>query len=129
MNEVMRRGLATVVLVALAAVANADISDAGHYRVSFESSLTPLQINRIHTWVVHVEDAVGEVVDQAELTISGGMPLHDHGLPTEPRATRYLGAGDYLIEGMKFHMSGEWQVSIRILAGDKLDTVTFGLDL
>ncbi|MEE8245087.1 MAG: FixH family protein, partial [Pseudomonadales bacterium] len=105
------------------------VSQQGHYQVSFTSSLAPLEINRIHTWVVHVEDARGNPIDQAELSISGGMPLHDHGLPTEPRATRYLGGGDYLVEGMKFHMSGPWQVNISIIANGKLDTVTFGLDL
>lgn len=124
-----RTSCAALVLAMLTATTAADVSQQGHYQVSFTSSLTPLEINRIHTWVVHVEDARGNPIDQAELSISGGMPLHDHGLPTEPRATRYLGGGDYLVEGMKFHMTGPWQVSISIIANGKLDTVTFGLDL
>ena len=32
-------------------------------------------------------------------------------------------------EGMKFHMSGAWEVSITIAANGKPDKVTFGLDL
>lgn len=129
MSITLCRGLAITILAALTANTFAEVSEQGHYRVSFASTLAPLEINRMHSWIVHVEDAKGTAVEQAELTISGGMPLHDHGLPTVPRATRYLGSGDYLVEGMKFHMSGAWEVSITIAANGNRDRVTFGLDL
>ena len=61
------------------------------------------------------------------------MPEHDHGLPTEPRITTNLGAGDYLLEGMKFHMNGVWTISLVISgpASDagETDTVIFQLEL
>ncbi len=58
-----------------------------------------------------------------------GMPVHDHGLPTLPLATQNLGDGDYLVEGMKFHMNGWWQVTLSIVSGDDSDSVTFDLQL
>jgi hypothetical protein len=57
------------------------------------------------------------------------MPEHDHGLPTAPQVTRYLGNGDYLVEGIKFLMNGWWQMSFLITAGEQRDSVTFNLVL
>ncbi len=57
------------------------------------------------------------------------MPEHDHGLPTRPRVTRELGAGDYLVEGMKFHMHGAWQVTFAISTQEATDSVLFDVEL
>lgn len=99
------------------------------FRLSYEPGLQPISINRIHSWVVHVETPDGSPVEDATLTFAGGMPAHDHGLPTLPLATEYLGDGDYLVEGMKFHMNGWWQVTISITVAGVNDTVTFDLQL
>ena len=104
-------------------------SAAGRYQVSFDSELEPIGINQIHSWVLHVETKYGQLVSDAEITVAGGMPEHDHGLPTTPQMTQYLGKGDYLIEGMKFHMNGLWQVTFTISEGGESDRVTFDLEL
>ncbi len=57
------------------------------------------------------------------------MPQHDHGLPTEPEVTQELGGGDYVVEGLRFHMAGRWQVKFVINAGGQRDSVTFNLIL
>ena len=44
----------------------------------------------------------------AAITVDGGMPQHGHGFPTRPRVTRDLDDGTYLLEGMKFSMTGWW---------------------
>jgi len=98
------------------------------YTVSFESSLEPIEINRIHSWTLSISSD-GEPVTGAELTISGGMPAHDHGMPTRPRVTEELGNGEYRLEGMRFHMGGDWEVSIEIKADGKSDTVVVTLTL
>ncbi len=104
-------------------------SKAGHFRVSYKSELDPLTINEIHRWVFHVETSDGEAVTSATLSIEGGMPVHDHGLPTSPRQTRNLGDGDYLIEGMRFHMNGLWELSITIETARYRDEVVIPLEL
>lgn len=98
-------------------------SSRGLYRVSFTSSLDPVEINRIHEWVLHIETAAGEAVGNATLSISGGMPEHDHGLPTAPRVTQNLGDGDYRVQGLRFHMPGAWLLEITIDDGVQTDTV------
>ena len=102
-------------------------SDRSLFVVSYEPALEPVSINRIHNWVVHVETVDGVAVEGATISLVGGMPDHDHGLPTMPQSTRYLGDGDYLLEGVKFHMNGRWDVTLTITTDGGSDTVTFGL--
>ena len=124
--------VATVLFAATGAVAQettSKTSDKGKFVVSYESELQPPAINKIHNWIVHVESADGTSIDDAAITLVGGMPVHDHGLPTLPLATQNLGDGNYLVEGMKFHMNGWWQVTLSIASGDENDSVTFDLQL
>jgi hypothetical protein len=92
------------------------------------SSLEPIEINQMHSWTLHIT-ADDEPVADAALTVEGGMPAHDHGLPTRPRITEELGEGDYRLGGMRFHMQGDWEISIEIKAGGKTDTVVVMLTL
>lgn len=109
--------------------APARLSDEEYFRVSFASRLEPIAINQMHSWVLHVDTADGRPVENARIEVDGGMPAHDHGLPTAPRVTRALGNGDYLVEGLKFHMHGRWVVEFAINAGDGDDNVSFDLSL
>ena len=104
-------------------------SRAGHFRVSVDADLKPLTINRIHSWVVRVQTRDGAPVLSADIAIRGGMPAHDHGLPTRPESTRNLGEGRYLVEGMRFHMTGHWEVVLRIDSGARRDQVAIALEL
>lgn len=104
-------------------------SRAGHFQVTVTPDMEPLAINTIHRWEVDVVTAEGAPVPSAEISIRGGMPDHDHGLPTRPEATRYLGEGRYLIEGMRFHMAGSWEVILGIATDAHSDEVVIALEL
>lgn len=104
-------------------------SARGLYVVAYSSELMPPRINQLHAWVLHIEDANGAPVTAAEIEASGGMPAHDHGLPTRPRVTQELGGGDYLLEGLRFHMAGEWELTLVITAAGKRDTVVIDVSL
>jgi hypothetical protein len=129
--------LATMLLVGVPGVIAAQAvggetswsSRSDKFRVSYESDLRPLVINRIHTWILHVETADGKPVDGAGISVTGGMPEHDHGLPTAPEVRRNLGHGDYLVEGLRFHMSGYWELELTITANGETDTVVIPLRL
>lgn len=103
-------------------------SENGVYALSFESSIEPIEINQMHSWVLHIT-ADGAPVANAKLSIAGGMPAHKHGLPTSPRVTDELSDGQYRLEGIRFHMHGQWQLSIEIIADGKADTVIVDLTL
>lgn len=105
------------------------LSDNGMFLVSWASDPSVPPLNQIHTWTLHVETVDGQPVDDAEITVDGGMPQHGHGLPTSPQVTQNLGNGDYLVEGMKFQMPGWWEVRFNINAGGQSDTITFNFTM
>lgn len=127
MEKIIFKSLKTIVLCLLLAGAQADesswTSQRGLFVVSYESELVPLQINKLHAWVLHIEDVDGNPVVGAHMEASGGMPVHDHGLPTYPRVTEELGDGDYQLDGMRFHMTGAWELTITITVDGKTDVV------
>jgi len=105
------------------------VSKRGTFKISFDAELDPIPINKIHSWVLTVRTVSGDLVASAEISVLGGMPLHDHGMPTRPRVTENLGDGRYRLEGMRFHMNGGWEVSVTVKADGKVDTVIIVLDL
>jgi hypothetical protein len=134
----MRQVLNAMVLLAALTAGCADApsdwqatrsTDTGAYEITVEPGLDPIVINRIHEWTLHVETPDGRLVENATIQVDGGMPEHQHGLPTRPGVTRYLGDGDYLVEGMKFNMTGLWELQISVEAGGVRDVATFELVL
>ena len=105
-------------------------TDLGRYRVAWSSALQPLAINRMHAWVIHIASADGDPVEGAILEVSGGMPLPRSRAPHGTAdATADLGEGNYRVDGMKFHMSGAWEVVIDIEAAAGADSLTLLLEL
>jgi hypothetical protein len=98
------------------------------YRATF-SPVESIRVGRLHSWNIQVVGVDGAPVDQAKITVDGGMPQHGHGLPTKPVVTRHLGEGRHVIEGMKFNMGGWWVVKLHIDGAQGSDVVTFNLKL
>jgi len=84
-------------------------------------------INQMHAWKLRLATAEGAPVSQARIAVAGGMPQHGHGLPTKPRVTREIAPGTYLIEGMKFSMTGWWDFRLDVEADGKRDSVVFNV--
>ena len=95
------------------------------YVVAIHPLADPIAINQMHAWEVKVMSPAGAPVLQAQIEVDGGMPQHGHGLPTRPRVTKELGDGRYLIEGMKFSMTGWWELKLNVRSAGVADTVTF----
>jgi len=108
---------------------NVQMSDDGHYEITVTPALDPIALNEPHDWVVYIEDEDGEIVENAELSISGRMPIHAHGLPTSPESVGYIGEGEYRIAGMQFQMPGEWVVDLVFSIEDHQHSVKFVLTL
>jgi hypothetical protein len=99
-------------------------SAQGRYVATLEpaKALRPRQMQTVR---VNVRDAEGRAIDEAQISIDGGMPQHGHGLPTRPHVTRELADGSYLLEGMKFSMTGWWQIRLAIETPEATDKATF----
>jgi hypothetical protein len=99
------------------------------FNVSYTASTGTVPVNQLHQWTLHIETPDGKAVEDATITVDGDMPQHGHGLPTQPRVTKNLGNGDYLVDGMKFQMGGWWLMDFTITANDESDAVHFNMML
>jgi hypothetical protein len=93
--------------------------------VTLQPPATPAAINQLHTWQVRLATPAGAPIAHARIKVDGGMPQHGHGLPTRPQVTQELSDGTYLIEGMKFSMTGWWEIKLAIESPEGSDKVTF----
>ena len=127
----------TLTLAALAATAgcmsapsNLDLSLTrptadNKFVVTLQPPATPAAINQLHSWKVKLASPAGAPIAHARIKVDGGMPQHGHGLPTRPLVTQELPGGTYVIEGMKFSMTGRWQIKLAIDSPRGADEVTF----
>ncbi|RWO75847.1 MAG: auxin-binding protein [Mesorhizobium sp.] len=99
----------------------------GLFVASFEPERGVVRQGELQSWLLTLKTNAGTPVEGAAISISGGMPQHRHGLPTSPHATDYLGDGRYRIGGVKFTMSGLWQLHFAISAAAGSDTVVFNV--
>ena len=120
---------AAVVAACRAGCARTKNTAAGLFVASFAPERSVVRQGELQSWLLTLKTKAGVPVEGAAIAISGGMPLHSHGLPTSPQATDYLGDGRYRIEGVKFTMSGWWQLHFAISATAGSDTVLFNVVL
>lgn len=57
----------------------------------------------------------------AKVFIKGGMPAHQHGLPTAPQIKWSEDKKAYIIKGLKFSMPGEWVLKF-LITDDSVNT-------
>jgi len=105
------------------------VSFAENLVVTYTTSDGDPEINKMHDWIVHIENDDGLEIEDAIVDVEGGMPEHNHGLPTKPLITAELGGGDYKLEGMRFHMSGYWEIIVSITTDNGSSKVTIPLQL
>ena len=100
-----------------------------NYLISIKSLINPIPLNQIHQWEIRIKTSQGVPVNGAAISVVGGMPMHKHGMPTAPRVTKDLGQGDYLLEGMKFSMTGWWELIVQVVKDFEEDKATFNVIL
>jgi hypothetical protein len=102
-------------------------SAQGRFVVRMEPPAADPAINQMHSWQVRLATPDGQPVSQASIAFDGGMPQHGHGFPTKPRVTRELSPGVYALEGMKFSMTGWWDMRLAIRADGVSDAAVFNV--
>ncbi len=99
-------------------------SRAGRYRIEVRPATPPVVLGEIHSWIVRLERTDGRPAQPSSVSFDGGMPAHGHGFTTAPRVTRSLGDGEFLVEGVRFHMGGEWQIRVELTDVEGSDGAT-----
>ena len=100
-------------------------SQHGMYAVTLRPLVDAPAINSIHAWEIGITTRDGKPVDDARIAFSGGMPQHGHGYPTRPRVTGQVGPGRYRLDGVKFSMSGWWEMKLDVQSAHGTDQVVF----
>jgi hypothetical protein len=104
-------------------------TDGGLFVATLVPASGAVRQGELQSWMLTLKTPSGAPVENAAIDISGGMPQHDHGLPTSPQVADYLGQGRYRIDGVKFTMAGWWQLHLAISAAAGSDTVVFNIVL
>lgn len=126
----MRLALALLLcLVSLPALGQGQILRSDGLQVELHSQVQPPPLNQMHSWLITLRNAEGVPLDGARITVDGGMPAHDHGLATRPEVTAERGEGRYLLEGVRFHMAGDWLLQLQIEHGGQVYHVDVALQL
>ena len=97
----------------------------GKYRVRLRPRSRPIMISVFQDWIIHVENVDGTLFIPLQLSLMGGMPGHGHGFASSPKATRYLESGDFLVEGVRFHMTGLWNLQVDVMGPSGPDSASF----
>ena len=129
MSGRLKRWFDAASLLACCLVLSPGVAEAEELVVTYSTPDGPVEINRMHSWVLHVATAEGEPVTGAQIEVDGGMPAHNHGLPTRPRITREIGGGDYQLDGVRFHMGGYWEIVVSVTTDAGTETIVIPLTL
>lgn len=85
-----------------------------HGMTMSEDTKHDVPLNKIHNWILMLTRRDGSPVTNAEIETIAEMPEHLHGMTTTPVITETKVEGEYLIEGMNFHMPGWWVASFDV---------------
>lgn len=110
-------------------LSRAKASEKGIFAIEIAPEAGRFRQGELHAWIVTLKTADGAPVESATIAVDGGMPDHGHGLPTSPQVTSYLGDGRYRVEGVKFNMSGWWELKFAVSAPQGDDQAVFNLTL
>lgn len=104
-------------------------TEKGVFLASVEPEAGSFKQGEMHSWMLMLKKPDGTPVEDASIKVDGGMPDHNHGLPTSPQVTSHLGEGRYRVEGVKFNMGGWWVLRFAISAPTGADEAVFNLAL
>lgn len=103
-------------------------SNAGTYRVEYRTRPEPIPLNAPFEIDVRVSADSPAAMDDLSLDVDGYMPDHLHGMSRRP-AVEDLGQGRFSVNGMLFHMPGDWQLFFDFSHGAATERAQFDVVL
>jgi len=93
------------------------VSAGGRYLLEYRTRPTPLVLNEPFDLFVRVRERYKpSPAKNVSLEVDACMLAHNHGMFTKPKVTR-IGAGEFQVKGMLFHMTGEWNLTFILYRG------------
>jgi hypothetical protein len=103
------------------------ISNEGNYTVRYTPIPSPVPLNEHFKIEVQVTPSAKDQ-KAIEIEVDADMPAHGHGINTAP-TIKNVGDGKFTIEGLLFHMKGDWELYVDILDGPVRERATFPITL
>jgi hypothetical protein len=102
----------------------------GAFVVSWVPVPDPIPFNESFKLLVTIARAASPTVPEraARLELDATMPAHGHGMNRTPAVTA-KGDGTFLVDGMLFHMSGEWNLIFHVYVGTEYGQAILRVDL
>lgn len=105
------------------------VSEGGRYRIAVRARDAAAPRGQLHDWIVRIQRTDGRPLRPLHIGFTGGMPSHGHGFVTAPRVTRDLGGGEFLVEGVKFHMAGAWELRVTVTEAEGTDVASLPISI
>jgi len=103
------------------------ITNEGNYTVLYVPNPSPVPLNEHFTIEVQVTPSAKDQ-KTIEIEVDADMPAHGHGINTAP-TIRNEGNGKFTVDGILFHMKGDWELYVDILDGPVRERAVFPLTL
>ena len=102
----------------------------GRYKVSIKPMPDPIPLNALFALNLKVDKTEGGTLQAGtQILVDATMPAHKHGMNTVPMVQPGNAPGSYLVQGMLFHMSGLWEIAVKIQEGDSASVAKFKVQL
>lgn len=104
------------------------VSSSGRFfTTAYELGQDCAPLNEIHSWVLTLMAKDGLPLVGAEIDFIADMPEHLHGMVTKPAVSESGTPGEYVVEGVKFHMPGWWEITLDVSRGRGRDLARFNV--
>jgi hypothetical protein len=102
-------------------------SDGGHFILQVTGIVSPEAINHMHGFDLSLTTADGQPVSGATIGLTGDRRFAPNPLPTMPQVSAASPPGHYRVEGLRFHMAGEWHLVFTIDFAQIRDRAVLGV--
>jgi len=109
-----------------ARIVAAQLKDVPSHNRLFRASL---DLTSDSVWVLRLRTASGTPVRNAGVAIDAWMPEQDSVAHSTSTAVEYSGAGSYRVRPVALDRTGWWNVSVRISAAGRADSLAFNVIL
>jgi hypothetical protein len=99
-------------------------SEGGTFAITLKPTKGDIVRNEHFSLALSIDPASDGLV----LKLDADMPAHRHGMHTQPEVVP-LGGPNYRVDGMLFHMSGEWVVTVDVTSSGKTERANFPIHL
>ena len=97
-------------------------TERGSYSVTVNPTKGAIDLNKHFSLDVTIEASDG--ADSLQVKVDADMPAHQHGMNTQPELSE-KGDSTYQVDGMLFHMSGEWVIMVDVTRAGRTERASF----